>query len=92
MVTIFIVKSLFVHSDVIGQDLTGIIVSNCDLKVFERAVLRLIQGSRLRREMGAKAQTHCAELFDMKKIAGVYEQLFFNLIEARDRRSNGQAA
>jgi len=79
-------------SDVISDNLTGLIISELDVSGFEKGVVKLIRDSQLRCDMGARAKTYCEELFDLEKIAGKYEQLFLELIEARDRRSDGEAA
>jgi glycosyltransferase involved in cell wall biosynthesis len=66
-------------AEVISDGQTGLLVAPDDLPGMVTAVSRLMRGPALRASMGAAAATKCRSQFDMREVAGQYEQLLIAL-------------
>lgn len=75
-------------AEVVEHGLTGLLAPPQDFQELLRATASLCQDPGQRQAMGAAARHRCLELFDIKKVARQYEELFTRLLGAES--SQGQ--
>lgn len=78
-------------AEVIEHGVTGILVSPGDLAGFGEALTTLCLDQDCRTRMGDAAQQWCGDLFDIRKVAMEYEELFLKLLKSAPREGNGNS-
>jgi glycosyltransferase involved in cell wall biosynthesis len=76
--------------EVISDGVTGYLVRPGDAVGLTSEISRLARDSALRAAVGSAASARCRDLFDMRKVASEYEQLFIALSAGRQSRRSAR--
>lgn len=78
-------------AEVLNHGITGMLVAPGDQAGFGEALVKLCSDQDGRARMGDAARQRCRDLFDIRKVAMEYEELFQKKLKSAPREGNGNS-